>query len=121
MNELIYRFPFNFIVGIFIFFALSFIISLLSVHLRSKISPLKKNMDYEQLKREMIDALRRSIEEQNAGRIRLIEVGYDNLDHAVPRNDGPEFDKLINALYFWDCWINLSNHEWLYHGDLQTR
>jgi hypothetical protein len=80
---------------------------------------MKKNMNYKQLKREMIKALKKSIEEQNAGRIGLNEVGYDNLDHAVPRNDGPEFDKLINALYFWDCWIDSSNHNWLYHGDLQ--
>jgi hypothetical protein len=42
-------------------------------------------------------------------------MGYDQLDAQLPRNAGPDCDKLHVALEFWDGWIDARNHNWLYY------
>lgn len=69
-------------------------------------------MDYQQARQQMIDALKASAEAHAAGRFEKINQGFDDLDQELPRSSEPNFQKLLNALYFWDCWIDDSNHGW---------
>ena len=38
-----------------------------------------------------------------AGRYQDIGAGFDQVDAELPRDEGPEFDKLFIALDFWDA------------------
>jgi hypothetical protein len=80
---------------------------------------LAHRVNYQHAKKQMISALLKCVEAQNAGRLDEIEAGYDELDFGLPRNSGPEFQKLIDALIFWDCWIDARNHYWEIHEGLQ--
>ena len=41
--------------------------------------------------------------------------GYNETDLALPRGQGPKWDKVFIALHFWDGWIDASNHDWRYY------
>ena len=111
MRELLDYFPFiNYIICLVIFLLVSIAFAWLTAHLTSKHT--EKLTDYRQAKQQMVNALKKSIEAQNTGQFEQIKEGYEHLDLALPRKAGSEFDKLLNALYFWDCWIDASNHGW---------
>ena len=84
-----------------------------------KYKDVDKITDYQQAKDQVISALKKSIEAQNAGRLDDIEAGYEELDFGLPRNSGPEFQKLFDAFGFWDCWIDARNHSWQIYEGLQ--
>ncbi|HLO13205.1 MAG TPA: hypothetical protein VK206_00135 [Anaerolineales bacterium] len=111
MRELIDYFPLiNFIICLGIFLLVSIAFAWSTAHLTSR--NIEKLTDYRQAKQQMINALKKSIEAQNRGQFEQIKEGYEQLDMALPRKAGPKFDKLLNALYFWDCWIDDCNHGW---------
>jgi hypothetical protein len=120
MSELLDTFPMICVVGFIIFFVLSLGLVLLVGYLYTKDAEKNKIMDYQQAKQQMISALMKSAEEHHAGRLEQIEDGYEDLDIALPRNGGPEFDKLLNALYFWDCWIDARNHNWRQYDGVEA-
>ena len=71
--------------------------------------------DYAENKQLMLYALRRAVAAHESGLFSNIENDFDDMDGRLPREAGPEFDKLLVALRFWDCWIDASNHDWQYY------
>lgn len=113
MSELIDHFPLIiYIVFLVVFLLVSIAFSWLSVRLVSKSREKESVTDYRQAKQQMLDALKQSIEAQITGHPEQIEEGYEHLDMILPRKAGPEFNKLLSALYFWDCWIDAYNHDY---------
>ena len=77
---------------------------------------------YEEAKQEMINALLQAAAAHEAGRLALIEIpSYDLLDFGLPRDAGPEFDKLLGALEFWGGWIDSRNHDWQYYDGIGAK
>lgn len=66
--------------------------------------------DYHEFRKRMAEALRREAAAQAAGRLEAVGAAYDIFDGALPREGGPEFDKLFLALRFWDSWADERNH-----------
>ena len=77
-------------------------------------------LSYEEGRQEMIKGLLRAAAAHEAGRLALIEIpeSYDLLDFGLPRDGGPEFDKLLVALEFWGGWIDSRNHDWQYYDGI---
>ena len=76
-------------------------------------------LSYQEGTQEMIKALLQAAAAHEAGRLALIEVpAYDLLDFGLPRDAGPEFDKLLVALEFWGGWIDSRNHDWQYYDGI---
>lgn len=75
-------------------------------------------VSYENLRERFVACLGAAIRAHESGDLRAIDEGYDQLDTELPRDAGPEFDKLLVALEFWDSWIDASNHDWLYYPGL---
>jgi hypothetical protein len=71
--------------------------------------------NYEALRQRFIACLEGAARAHEIGDLPAISMGYDHLDAELPRNAGPDFDKLHVALEFWDGWIDARNHEWLYY------
>jgi hypothetical protein len=69
----------------------------------------------------MISGLLQAADSHEAGRLHGIEAPYDTLDSKLPRDVGPEFDKLFIALNFWDGWIDARNHDWQYYEGIRTK
>jgi hypothetical protein len=82
---------------------------------REEMSPA---LAYEDLRERFVVCLDAAARAQESGDLRAIEAGFDQLDSELPRDAGPEFDKLHVALHFWDCWIDASNHDWQYYPGL---
>ena len=72
-------------------------------------------LNYLEAKRAFIDGLSQDIDAHEAGRYEEVGAGFDTLDGELPREQGPEFDRLFIALNFWDGWIDSRNHNWLYY------
>jgi len=81
----------------------------------SKMSPA---VAYEDLSERFVVCLDAAVRAQESGDLPAIEAGFDQLDSELPRDAGPEFDKLHVALQFWDCWIDARNHQWSYYPGL---
>jgi hypothetical protein len=79
---------------------------------------MKATVVYEELRERLVACLDAAVRAQESGDLRAIETGFDQLDSELPRDAGPEFDKLHVALHFWDCWIDAGNHNWLYYPGL---
>ena len=77
-------------------------------------------LSYQEGTQEMIKVLLEAAAAHEAGRLALIEIpaSYDLLDFGLPRDAGPEFDKLLVALEFWGCWIDSRNHNWQYYDGI---
>jgi len=73
---------------------------------------------YEDLRQRFVVCLDAAVRAQESGDLRAIEAGFEQLDSELPRGADPELDKLHVALHFWDCWIDASNHDWLYYPGL---
>ena len=73
---------------------------------------------YEDLRERFAACLDAAVRAQESGDLAAVEAGFDQLDSELPRNAGPEFDKLFVALAFWDSWIDARNHDWLYYPGL---
>ena len=70
----------------------------------------------------MIARLRADAVRQEAGDIWAIGEDFDDYDAALPRGEtGAHWDRLHLAFYFWDCWIDARNHEWLYHEPIREQ
>jgi hypothetical protein len=67
---------------------------------------------YEHAKDFVVSALRRDAAAQETGRVEEIGADYDEFDENLPRDGGPEFDKLHIALWFWDEWVYARDHQW---------
>ena len=73
---------------------------------------------YEDLRKRFVVCLEAAVRAQESGDLAAIEAGFDQLDSELPRDAGPEFDKLHVALKFWDSWIDARNHNWSYYPGL---
>jgi len=67
--------------------------------------------DYQAVCQRFIAGLEAAARSHETGDFPAISAGYDQLDGELPRNAGPEFDKLHVALHFWDGWIDARNHD----------
>ena len=67
---------------------------------------------YRSLMQELAAALRRDRDAQVRGDIDAIGRGYDAFDGRVPRDGTAESNRLLEALSFWDYWIDARNHSW---------
>ena len=77
-------------------------------------------LSYSEAKQAMISGLLQAASEQEASRLSEIERSYDTIDANLPRDAGPEFDKLFIALNFWDGWIDARNHDWQYYEGIRA-
>ncbi len=73
---------------------------------------------YEDLRERFVECLDAAVRAQESSDLPTIETGFDQIDSELPRDAGPEFDKLHVALEFWDCWIDARNHHWSYYPGL---
>ncbi len=73
---------------------------------------------YSEAKKYLLDSLTQDIASHTRGEFKKIGEGFDVFDQNLPRNSGPEFNKLFLALNFWDCWQDARNHEWRYYKGL---
>jgi hypothetical protein len=76
---------------------------------------------YDGLRERLAGALERAAHAQTAGPRPPIDVGYDDLDAAIPRLQDPRYVKLLIALEFWDGWIDSSNHDWRFYEPISER
>ena len=76
---------------------------------------VNQRLTYEELRERFVVCLEAAVRAHEAGDLRAIETGFDELVTELPRDAGPEFDKLLVAIEFWDCWIDAGNHDWLYY------
>jgi hypothetical protein len=74
-------------------------------------------LKYPEARRAFIRELGRDIQAHEVGRYHDVGAGFDDLDAELPRDQGPEFEKLFIALNLWDGWIDSRNHDWLYYED----
>jgi hypothetical protein len=74
---------------------------------------------YEQAKGFVIKHLAQDAEHHLAGRFPQIGEAFDEFDANLPRDAGPQFDKLHVALNFWDSWQDARNHEWMYYPKIK--
>ncbi len=49
-----------------------------------------------------------------------IDNRFDDIDSALPRHAGPEFDKLITAFEFCAGWLDSSNHDWKFYKGIKA-
>jgi hypothetical protein len=70
---------------------------------------------YNEAKKYLLEQLRRDIESHSLGEFKKVGEGFEHVDQNLPRNSGPEFNKLFLALNFWDSWQDARNHEWHYY------
>ena len=77
---------------------------------------LKQHLSYDQARAEMAAWL-----ERNAATPDHPESGYEEMDESLDRGGGPEWNKLLIALSFWDGWIDASNHQWRYYEPITER
>lgn len=75
-------------------------------------------LTYREARQALIDAFTHDIDAHQAGRYDEIGARFDELDAVISRDQGPEFDKLLRALTFWDQWTDARNHEWLYYDGI---
>lgn len=75
-------------------------------------------MTYTEAKQSLIENLSRDAVAHESGRYRDIGSAFDEADADLPRDGGPEFDRLLIALAFWEGWIDARNHEWLYYDGI---
>lgn len=75
-------------------------------------------LNYSEAKQAFIEELSRDVEAHEAGRYEEVGAAFDALDSQLPRDQGPEFDKLFIAFDFWDGWIDSRNHNWLYYDGI---
>lgn len=73
---------------------------------------------YDDLRERFAACLDAAARAQESGDLAAVENGFDQLDSELPRNAGPEFDKLHIVIHFWDGWIDARNHDWLYYDGL---
>ena len=72
---------------------------------------------YDEAKKYLIEQLTRDAENHRRGDVRKVGENFEVFDHNLPRNSGPEFNKLFIALNFWDGWQDARNHDWrVYKG-----
>ncbi len=76
---------------------------------------------YGEVKQQMIQGLEAAAQAHEAGNLPAIEEGYDDIDAVLPRDRGPEFNKLFVALHFWDGWIDARSHEWRYYKGIKAQ
>jgi hypothetical protein len=57
-------------------------------------------------------AVRAEAVAQERGRADEVGAAFDEFDRNLPRDSGPEFDKLHVALRFWDEWRYARDHDW---------
>lgn len=74
---------------------------------------------YSEARQLLINNLTHDATAHEAGRFQDIGLDFDELDYNLPRDGGPEFDKLLLALTFWDGWIDARNHEWQYYEGIE--
>ena len=67
---------------------------------------------YRALAVELVAALRRDRDAQLGGDIGAIGRDYDSFDGRIPRDGTAESTRLLQALSFWDYWIDARNHAW---------
>ena len=78
-------------------------------------------LKYLEARQAFIEELRRDVDAHEAGRYEEVGAGFDGIDAGLPRDEGPEFDKLFVALNFWDGWIDSRNHDWRYYEGITQR
>ena len=76
---------------------------------------------YEQARGYLVAALRHEAGAQEQGRPEQVGSAFDEFDANLPREGGPEFDKLHIALNFWDGWIDARNHDWQYYKPIRQQ
>ncbi len=76
-------------------------------------------LTYSEAKQLFIDGLTRDSIAHESGRFKDVGAGFDTLNAELPRNQGPEFDKLFIALNFWDGWVDARNHDWKYYEGIR--
>ncbi len=64
----------------------------------------------------LIKHLREAIVAQEDGRFLDIGDGFDEYEQSLPREGGPDFDKLLAGLRFWEGWADSAEHDW-HHYD----
>lgn len=74
---------------------------------------------YEQAKGFLIEHLHQDADHHTSGRFSLIGKQFDEFDANLPRDAGPEFDRLHVALDFWDSWQDARNHEWQHYPQIR--
>jgi hypothetical protein len=67
---------------------------------------------YHALKTGLAAALDRDRHAQLSGEIGAIGNGYEDLDGRIPRDGTAESARLLEAMCFWDYWIDARNHAW---------
>jgi hypothetical protein len=75
-------------------------------------------LTYPEAKQALIGGLARDADAHESGRYRDIGGSFDELDANLPHDGGPEFDRLLIALAFWEGWIDARNHDWLYYDGI---
>jgi hypothetical protein len=78
-------------------------------------------LKYPEARQAFIEELRHDVDAHEAGRYEEVGAGFDAIDAGLPRDHGPQFDKLFIALNFWDGWIDSRNHDWLYYEGISQR
>jgi hypothetical protein len=74
---------------------------------------------YSEAKQQMINGLLQAASAHEAGRLQGVATSYDALDANLPREAGPEFDRLLIALNYWEGWIDARNHNWQYYEGMR--
>ena len=70
---------------------------------------------YTEAKQFLVESLTRDANAHESGRYQDVGRDFDEFDTNLPRGSGPEFNKLLIALNFWDGWIDARNHDWQYY------
>jgi hypothetical protein len=73
------------------------------------------SLSYSEATQRMIEGLLQAAHAHEGGCLEGIETSFDLLDANLPRDAGPDFDKLLIALDFWDGWIDSRNHDWRFY------
>jgi hypothetical protein len=81
-------------------------------------------LTYLKAKDQVITALLRCISEHEAGRLLALDTSidetFDRFDGMLPRDAGPEFDKICVAFEFWAGWMDSSIHDWKYYDGIRA-
>ncbi len=70
---------------------------------------------YTEAKQFLVESLTRDAIAHESGRYQDVGHNFDEFDASLPRGSGPDFNKLLLALNFWDGWIDARNHNWQYY------
>jgi hypothetical protein len=76
---------------------------------------------YAEAKSLLIEALRHDAALHEARRFGELGAKFDAVDAQLPRDAGPEFNKLIFAHEFWAGWLDSCGHDWFFYEPIQEK